>query len=64
MKLTKRHIGKSVRIQADRKQGSRWWFDSFCGVGGCPSPFKTKREATARVELYYGLLRDRVAGRL
>jgi hypothetical protein len=46
-----------------RKLGRSWFVDAMHGVGGCPSPFKTKREAYAHVELYLSHLLDRAAGR-
>ena len=47
-----------------RKRGSRWVFDRAFGVGGSPSTYRTKREATAACELFYSLLRDYAAGRV
>lgn len=46
------------------KMGRKWWVNSAFGVGGCPSPFKTKREASAFCDRYHQLLLDRMAGRL
>lgn len=46
-----------------RKLGRKWEFQRMYNAGGCPSLFKTKREAVARVELYYDMLLDKNAGR-
>jgi len=46
-----------------RKLGRHWFHERMFGAGGCPTPFKTKREAVAHVELYLSILRDKAAGR-
>lgn len=46
-----------------RKLGRRWVHERMFGAGGCPTVFKTKREAVAHVELYLSVLRDKAAGR-
>ncbi len=48
----------------ERVGSKHWAFQPMFGVGGCPVLFKTKREATARCELYLSLLRDKKAGRI
>ena len=47
-----------------RKLGSKWVCDDFFGNGVSPVCYKTKREAVAQFELFYGVLRDVHAGRV
>ena len=47
------------------KCGPRHWYvHDFRSVKGCPSPFKTKREAVAQFEKFYDVLLDASAGRI
>ena len=46
-----------------RKLGRKWSWDRMRGVGGSPILYKTKREACAAFEVFYGLLLDKNAGR-
>lgn len=46
------------------KRGRKWWVDQAFGAGGCPSPFKTKRDAIAFCDRYLQLLLDKLAGRM
>jgi len=46
-----------------RKPG-HWTWHEFCGVRGAPSPYKTKRAATAAIELFLSILLDKISGRI
>jgi hypothetical protein len=46
------------------KMGGKWWVNPAFGVGGCPSPFKTKTAAHAFCDRYSQLLLDKKAGRI
>ena len=47
-----------------RKVGRGWIFDDFFGVKGTPTVYRTKRQATAAVEAFEGILIDAIAGRI
>lgn len=45
------------------KRGRSWWWEGWRSVPGCPSPFKTKRDALAAVDRFVCILIEHAKAR-